>query len=163
MIPHAGQPAGDVRLGESTEQEPAGQHDDREVVIGRADEAQHRACDAADDAADRVDLDLAGPGLAAEIQVEGSLDAVLADAEAGQLEQGIAGSAKLEAIDGVSSVSCEARDDWYRFTCECGGGVDVRETVYRTAAEKGWPLRELTARRGNLEDVFVALTKEEEA
>jgi ABC-2 type transport system ATP-binding protein len=34
----------------------------------------------------------------------------------------------------------------------------VREEVFRLAVERRWAVRELTQRRGTLEDVFVELT-----
>ena len=37
-------------------------------------------------------------------------------------------------------------------------GVDVREEIFRLAANRGWMVRELTQRRATLEDVFVELT-----
>ena len=42
-------------------------------------------------------------------------------------------------------------------------GADPRRTIFRLAVEKGWVLRELAREALSLEDVFVRLTRRDEA
>ena len=42
-------------------------------------------------------------------------------------------------------------------------GTDVRAEVFRLARDRNWEVRELTARRATLEDVFVEITHSDEA
>jgi hypothetical protein len=41
-------------------------------------------------------------------------------------------------------------------------GTDVRAEVFRLARDRRWEVRELTARRATLEDVFVEITHSDE-
>ena len=68
--------------------------------------------------------------------------------------------AALSAVPGVVGISADEDGDWTRFTCQCHKGTDMREALYKAVQENGWPLRELTAERIDLEDVFVAMTTE---
>lgn len=68
---------------------------------------------------------------------------------------------KLMEMDGVARVSGSYIGQWCRLSCECQKDADVRDRIARAIVEQGWPLRELSAQRRNLEDVFVAITTEE--
>src|SRR6186997_3682117 len=68
------------------------------------------------------------------------------------------GEEQLRKILGVRDVVTEGEDDWRRFSLRVESGADVREEVFRLAVERHWAVRELTQRRGTLEDVFVELT-----
>src|SRR5437660_9228672 len=68
------------------------------------------------------------------------------------------GAEELKKISGVREVVTDGEDDWKRFSLRVESGVDVREEVFRLAADRHWTVRELTRRRATLEDVFVELT-----
>jgi ABC-2 type transport system ATP-binding protein len=68
------------------------------------------------------------------------------------------GEEELKKIPGVRDVVTDGADDWKRFSLRVESGADVREEVFRLAIERHWTVRELTQRRGTLEDVFVELT-----
>jgi ABC-2 type transport system ATP-binding protein len=68
------------------------------------------------------------------------------------------GEQELKKIPGVRDVVTDGADDWKRFSLRVESGADVREEVFRLAVERRWAVRELTQRRGTLEDVFVELT-----
>ena len=74
--------------------------------------------------------------------------------DAGRLRTALAG------LEGVEHVDVAAGDEegWDRYSVVAQPGVDVREQVFRAAAEGGWRLRELTRARASLEDVFHRLT-----
>src|SRR6187397_1793821 len=65
---------------------------------------------------------------------------------------------ELKKISGVRDVVTDGDDEWKRFSLRVESGADVREEVFRLAVERRWAVRELTQRRGTLEDVFVELT-----
>jgi len=65
---------------------------------------------------------------------------------------------ELMKISGVRDVVSDGEDDWKRFSLRVESGIDVREEVFRLAADRQWAVRELTQRRATLEDVFVELT-----
>src|SRR4029077_14961952 len=65
------------------------------------------------------------------------------------------GADELKKIHGVRDVVTDGEDDWKRFSLRVESGSDVREEVFRLAVERHWAVRELTQRRGTLEDVFV--------
>jgi ABC-2 type transport system ATP-binding protein len=67
-------------------------------------------------------------------------------------------SAALRGIDGVEGIQHAGRDRWLRLEVACSPDVDVRERIYQTAVERGWPLRELSRTRASLEDVFHRIT-----
>ena len=69
----------------------------------------------------------------------------------------------LRGLVGVETVEAADGDEWRRFTMTTAPEADVREAVSRLAAERAWPLRELTRSRASLEDVFHRLTLAEEA
>lgn len=64
-------------------------------------------------------------------------------------------AAKLEKIDGVLEVGRE--EETYTLVTE--GTVDVREAVFGVAVEENNPILSMTKRAGNLENVFLELTK----
>src|SRR3954466_10360348 len=68
------------------------------------------------------------------------------------------GEEQLKKIPGVRDVVVVGEDDWKKFSLRVESGADVREEVFRLAIERHWAVRELTQRRGTLEDVFVELT-----
>jgi len=68
------------------------------------------------------------------------------------------GGEELQKISGVRDVIVDADGDWKIFSLRVESGVDVREEIFRLAANRGWMVRELTQRRATLEDVFVELT-----
>src|SRR6201987_6188517 len=68
------------------------------------------------------------------------------------------GEEQLKKNKGVQDVVTDGEDDWKKFSLRVESGSDVREEVFRLAVERHWTVRELTQRRGTLEDVFVELT-----
>jgi ABC-2 type transport system ATP-binding protein len=68
------------------------------------------------------------------------------------------GEEQLKKIPGVRDVITDGEHDWKKFSLRVESGADVREEVFRLAIERHWTVRELTQRRGTLEDVFVELT-----
>ena len=68
------------------------------------------------------------------------------------------GEEQLKKIPGVRDVVTHNENQWKRFSMRVESGADVREEVFRMAVERHWSVRELSRRRGTLEDVFVELT-----
>jgi len=68
------------------------------------------------------------------------------------------GVEELKKLPGVRDVVTDGEDEWKRFSLRVESGTDVREEVFRLAIDRNWTVRELTQRRGTLEDVFVELT-----
>jgi gliding motility-associated transport system ATP-binding protein len=68
------------------------------------------------------------------------------------------GAEELKKIPGVRDVVTDGENDWKKFSMRVESGADVREDVFRLAVERHWTVRELSQRRGTLEDVFVELT-----
>jgi ABC-2 type transport system ATP-binding protein len=59
-------------------------------------------------------------------------------------------------LDGVGEVQATAlADGWQRYSMTMTGQGDVRESLARRCAEKGWGLRSLELRREKLEDTFL--------
>jgi ABC-2 type transport system ATP-binding protein len=69
----------------------------------------------------------------------------------------------LAALPGVASVAVEADSSETRARVTCLQGKDPREEIFRLAVDKGWTLRELSREAMTLEDVFVRLTRHDEA
>jgi hypothetical protein len=46
-----------------------------------------------------------------------------------------------------------------RCALQAQNGEDLRLRVFRTAVDRGWPLRELTQQRQSLEEVFLRVTR----
>ncbi|MFL6543413.1 MAG: ATP-binding cassette domain-containing protein [Chthoniobacterales bacterium] len=72
------------------------------------------------------------------------------------------GAEELKKIGGVRDVAVSRDGDWNVFNLRVEAGNDVREEVFRLAADRRWSVRELTQRRATLEDVFVELTHSDE-
>src|SRR5438067_4336651 len=69
---------------------------------------------------------------------------------------------QLTKITGVRDVG-EAEDNgWKILSLRVESGADVRPEVFRLARDRHWEVRELTARRATLEDVFVEITHPDE-
>jgi ABC-2 type transport system ATP-binding protein len=59
-------------------------------------------------------------------------------------------------VEGVSDIQAKALPDgWQRFAMKMTDHRDVRESLARRCAEKGWGLRSLELRREKLEDTFL--------
>jgi len=71
-------------------------------------------------------------------------------------------SAAFRALQGVDHVDVLERGKWNKFSLATEPKADVREAVFRTAAARGWVLRELTRSRASLEDVFHRITVRDE-
>ncbi len=69
----------------------------------------------------------------------------------------------LAGLPGVTSVGLEDAPGETRARLTCLQGTDPREDVFRLAVEKGWVLRELAREAMSLEDVFVRLTRRDDA
>ena len=69
----------------------------------------------------------------------------------------------LDALPGVVAVEIESDAEQTRARIACAAGSDPREDVYRLAVSRSWVLRELTLEAASLEDVFVRLTRHDEA
>jgi len=69
----------------------------------------------------------------------------------------------LAALPGVASVAVESDGGETRARIACAPGSDPREDVYRLAVSRSWVLRELMVEAASLEDVFVRLTRHDEA
>jgi ABC-2 type transport system ATP-binding protein len=70
---------------------------------------------------------------------------------------------QLKKIAGVRDVSESEDDGWKILSLRVESGTDVRPEVFRLARDRNWELRELTARRATLEDVFVEITHSDES
>src|SRR5215212_6631431 len=68
------------------------------------------------------------------------------------------GEGELKKIPGVRDVTAVADGEWQIFSLRVESGADVREEVFRLAADRRWSVRELSQRRATLEDVFVEIT-----
>jgi ABC-2 type transport system ATP-binding protein len=66
--------------------------------------------------------------------------------------------AALQGLAGLAHVDVLESNGWNRLNLVTTPGMDVREAVFRMAAQHGWGLRELTLCRASLEDVFHRLT-----
>jgi len=69
----------------------------------------------------------------------------------------------LAALPGVLSVQVEGDAEETRAKIECDPSSDPREAIFHAAVERGFVLRELFFDVASLEDVFVRLTRHEEA
>ena len=50
--------------------------------------------------------------------------------------------------------------DAFSYLVECAPGVDMRKSLFRTLAEKGWPLMALEPIGMNIEDVFISIVNQ---
>jgi ABC-2 type transport system ATP-binding protein len=71
-------------------------------------------------------------------------------------------AAELKKITGVRDVNETDDEGWKILALRVESGADVRLEVFRLARDRHWEIRELTARRATLEDVFVELTHSDE-
>ena len=69
----------------------------------------------------------------------------------------------LQGLDGVAALDVDETPEETRVRVVCVQGSDPREEIFRTAVASGWVLRELSREAMTLEDVFVRLTRQEEA
>ncbi len=69
-----------------------------------------------------------------------------------------AGAEELKKIPGVRDVTTTTDGEWQRFSLRVESGADLREEVFRLAADRRWSVRELSQRKATLEDVFVEIT-----
>jgi ABC-2 type transport system ATP-binding protein len=72
------------------------------------------------------------------------------------------GATELKRIPAVRDVTFSDDDGWKVFSLRVESGADVREEVFRLARDRRWDVRELSARRATLEDVFVEITHSDE-
>jgi ABC-2 type transport system ATP-binding protein len=75
----------------------------------------------------------------------------------------VAAREAIAQMPGVASVDETAGDAETRVRIECSSDVDLPEDVFHLAVTKGWVLRELSRDVVSLEDVFVRLTRHDEA
>jgi len=68
------------------------------------------------------------------------------------------GPAELRKIAGVKDVTLQEDGEWKRFLVRAEANADLREEVFRLAADRNWRVRELSQRGATLEDVFVEIT-----
>ena len=69
------------------------------------------------------------------------------------------GTAELQKIAGVKDVTVqEEGGGWKQFLVRAEANADLREEVFRLAADRKWRVRELSQRGATLEDVFVEMT-----
>lgn len=69
----------------------------------------------------------------------------------------------LRALPGVSEVIPEGTGPWIRHTLRAAREDDIRAAIFAVVAERKWRLRELHQEAATLEDIFVSLTKSDEA
>jgi len=69
---------------------------------------------------------------------------------------------QLKKITGVRDVSEADDNGWKTLALRVESGADVRTEVFRLARDRHWEVRELSARRATLEDVFVEITHSDE-
>ena len=75
----------------------------------------------------------------------------------------VAAREAFAGLPGVTAAEVADAPGETRVRLVCAQGVDPREDVFRAAVERGWVLRELAREALSLEDVFVRLTRHEEA
>jgi ABC-2 type transport system ATP-binding protein len=75
----------------------------------------------------------------------------------------IAARESLQNLAGVVSIEQEQTPEETRVRLECAAGADPSEEIFRLAVAQGWVLRQLAREALSLEDVFVRLTRHDEA
>src|SRR5262252_1914296 len=75
----------------------------------------------------------------------------------------VAAREAFAGLPGVTAAEAADAPGETRVRLVCAQGADPREDVFRTAVERGWVLRELAREALSLDDVFVRLTRHEEA
>ncbi len=81
---------------------------------------------------------------------------VLVDVQA----QADALSAALRQVTGVSEVQTTPHDGWCHAEVTPEGDKDLRQSLVKAVTDKGWPIREVTRRKANLEDYYLQLFRE---
>lgn len=71
--------------------------------------------------------------------------------------------AMLKGLPGMRGMSIQAGEEWSRFTIDTEPEVDLRADVAKFVVDNGWDLRELREERMTLEDLFVQITRTDEA
>lgn len=69
----------------------------------------------------------------------------------------------LRALPGVSELMTEGTGSWIRYTLRAPRDQDTRAAIFEAVSARGWSLRELHQEAATLEDIFVNLTKSDEA
>ncbi len=75
----------------------------------------------------------------------------------------VAAREALRALPGVVSAEEEPGGEETRVRLECAPGADPSEEIFHLAVARGWVLRQLARESPSLEDVFVRLTRHDEA
>jgi ABC-2 type transport system ATP-binding protein len=75
----------------------------------------------------------------------------------------VAAAEALSGLPGVVASTETSTDAETRVRVECAPGAEVSEEIFRAAVSRGWILRELSREALSLEDVFVRLTRHDEA
>jgi ABC-2 type transport system ATP-binding protein len=75
----------------------------------------------------------------------------------------IAAREALENLAGVVSIEQEQTPEETRVRLECAAGADPSEEIFHLAVARGWVLRQLAREALSLEDIFVRLTRHDEA
>ena len=75
----------------------------------------------------------------------------------------VAAAEALSGLPGVVAATETSADGETRVRVECAPGAEVSEEIVREAVSRGWILRELSREAVSLEDVFVRLTRHDEA
>ncbi len=71
----------------------------------------------------------------------------------------------LRALPGALAAEETAAEGegWRRATVDCEEDADPRPAIFRAAVERGWDLREVRLEEQRLEDIFVQLTRDDDA
>ena len=72
-------------------------------------------------------------------------------------------AAALRAVPNVLDVAAEGEGEWRRYVIACARETDPRQAVFQLTVKHNWSLRELRQEAKSLEDVFVALTRADQA
>ena len=70
---------------------------------------------------------------------------------------------ELRSVAGVEQVESTERDGWVCCEIRLSADSDPRPDIAARAVSRGWALRELHAERASLEDIFVQLTRSDDA
>ncbi len=76
---------------------------------------------------------------------------------AAEIKKSIAGLA------GIGSIEATSTDGWNRLAVQPSGEADVREAIFKLAADQGWTMREMRREVASLEDFFVKIVAEQQA
>ena len=70
---------------------------------------------------------------------------------------------QVSGLQGVSRVDLRTEDGWHHLTIDRANRADVREALFKLAADQGWALREMRREVASLEDYFVKIVAEQAA